>query len=60
MRDGRLERFWLRTGGDRRRLVEVVENAGLSVLLTKPLFARVVWLVVAMKPLCRLTSEGER
>lgn len=41
-------------------LVEAVENAGLRVLLIKSLFAHVVWLVVAMKPLRRLTSEGER
>ena len=41
-------------------LVEAVESAGLHVLLVKSLFARVVWLVVAMKPLRRLTSEGER
>lgn len=41
-------------------LVEAVKSAGLHVLLVKSLFARVVWLVVAMKPLRRLTSEGER
>jgi demethylmenaquinone methyltransferase/2-methoxy-6-polyprenyl-1,4-benzoquinol methylase len=41
-------------------LVEVVENAGLRVLLIKSLFAHVVWLAVAMKPLRHLNSEGGR
>ena len=31
-------------------LVEAVESVGLGVVKVKPLFARVVWLIVAMKP----------
>jgi demethylmenaquinone methyltransferase/2-methoxy-6-polyprenyl-1,4-benzoquinol methylase len=38
-------------------LVKAVEDVGLHVLLVKSLFAQVVWLVLAMKPL-RLVARG--
>lgn len=41
-------------------LVEALESAGLRLLSITPLFANVVWLVVAMKPLSYLSSEVEK
>jgi hypothetical protein len=41
-------------------LVEALESAGFHVLVVTSLFARVVWLIVAMRPLRHLPFETER
>jgi len=41
-------------------LIGALESSGFHVLMVQPLFAHLVWLVLAMKPLRQLTCDMER